>query len=142
MSLTNDVVAVCALALVGPAVLFVTALFVRQVPPPESQPARTADRIVRWYAAHPQFALWVLLLLLPFSALIIGTAALLRTWGNNPQLQYYTWRALEEIPEHWPAMSIGGLTLLSMGVLVMITAHIMREAQSRPGAWRGRQGLQ
>jgi hypothetical protein len=125
MGLTNDVVAACALALVGPAVLFVAALFLRRLPPPESQPARTAERIVRWYAAHPQLALWVLLLLLPLSAFILGTAALLRTWGDNPQLRYWAWRALTEIPEHWPAVSIGGATLLSAGVLAMITSHLM-----------------
>lgn len=124
MSLTNDVIAAWALALLGPAVLFVAALLIRQVSPPESQPARTADRIVRWYAAHPQFALWVLLLLLPVSTFLLGSVALLRTWGENPRLQYYTWRALTEIPEHWPALSIGGATLLAAGVLAMITGHL------------------
>jgi len=107
MGLTNDVIAACALALVGPAVLFVSALFLRRVPPPESEPARTAERIVTWYA------------------FVLGTAALLRTWGDNPQLRHYAWRALAEIPEHWPAVTIGGATLLSLGVLVMITAHLM-----------------
>jgi len=124
MAFTNDVIAALASALVGPAVLFVAALFLRQVPRPESQPARIADRIVRWYAAHPQFALWVLLLLLPVSAFLLGSVALLRTWSDNPKLQYYTWRALAEIPEHWPALSIGGATLLAACVLAMITGHL------------------
>ncbi|MGE5834021.1 MAG: hypothetical protein ACM4AI_06040 [Acidobacteriota bacterium] len=124
MALTNDVIAALASALVGPAVLFVAALFLRQVPPPQSEPARTADRIVKWYAAHPQLALWVLLLLLPLAAFLLGSVALLRTWGDNPKLQYYTWRALTEIPEHWPALSIGGATLLAAGVLSMITTHL------------------
>jgi hypothetical protein len=132
MSLTNDVIAAWALALVGPAVLFVAALVIRQVPPPESQPARTADRIVKWYAAHPQFALWVLLLLLPISTFLLGSAALMRTWDNNPKLQYYTWRALAEMPEHWPALSIGAATLLAAGVLAMITGHLFAgQARSR-----------
>jgi hypothetical protein len=125
MGLTNDVIAAWALGLVGPAVLFVMALFLRRLPPPESGPARTAERIVKWYAAHPQLALWVLLLLLPLAAFILGTAALLRTWGDNPTLQYWAWRALTEIPEHWPAVSIGGATVVSAGVLAMITAHLM-----------------
>ena len=124
MSLTNDVIAAWAVALVGPAVLFVAALVLRQVPPPESRPARTADRIVKWYAAHPQFALWVLLFLLPLTTFVLGSAALMRTWDNNPKLQYYAWRALAEIPEHWPALSIGGTTLLAAGVLAMITGHL------------------
>ena len=139
MSLTNDVVAAWALAMVGPAVLFVIATFLRQVPPPGSEPARTADRVVRWYAAHPQLSLWVLLLLLPFSAFILGIAALLRTWGDNPQLRYWAWRALTEIPEHWPAVSIGGATLLAAGLVAMITAHLLRESHNRPRAWQGRQ---
>lgn len=135
MSLTNDVIAAWALALVGPAVLFVAALFLRQVPPPESEPARTAERIVTWYATHPQLALWVLLLLLPLAAFLLGSAALMRTWGDNPQLQYYTWRALAAIPAHWPAVSIGGATLLAAGVLAMITPHLMA------GQARGRRSV-
>ena len=138
MGLTNDVIAIWALALVCPAVLFVTALFLRQVPPPDSEQARTAERIVTWYAAHPQLALWVLLLLLPLSAFILGSSALLRTWADNPQLRDYAWRALAAIPAHWPAVSIGGATLLSAGVLAMITAHLMRELPNPPGSLRGR----
>ena len=139
MGFTNDVIAALALALVCPSVLFVTALFFRQMAPLESEPARSADRIVTWYAAHPQLALWVLLLLLPVSAFVLGSAALLRTWGDNPQLQNFTWRALAEIPEHWPAMSIGAATLVSAGVLAMITAHLFRESHHRPATWHGRQ---
>jgi hypothetical protein len=127
MSLTHDVIAAWALALVCPALVFVTALFVRQVQPLTSEPARTAERIVTWFAAHPQFGLWVVLLLFPLSAFVLGSAALLRTWGDNPQLRDYTWRALWAIPAHWPAVFIGGATLLSAGVLTMITAHLMRE---------------
>ena len=135
MGLTNDVVAAWALVLIGPAVLFVTALVIRRVPPPESEPARSAERILRWYAAHPQLALWGFLFLLPLSAFILGSAALLRTWGANPKLQYFAWRALAAIPEHWPAVSIGGATVLALGVLVMITAHLMA------GQGHGRQSV-
>jgi hypothetical protein len=67
----------------------------------------------------------VLLLLLPLSAFVLGLSGLLRTWGDNPQLRYWAWRALQEIAAHWPAMSIGGGTLVSMALLVMITAHLM-----------------
>jgi hypothetical protein len=131
MSLTNDVIAVWAFALVGPAVLFVAALFLRQIPPAHREPARSADRIVSWFAAHPQLSLWVLLLMLPFGAFVLGSVALVRTWADNPQLQYYTWRALAEIPEHWPAMSIGGATFLAAAVLVTMTAHLFSASQNR-----------
>ena len=138
MSFTNDVIAALALALVCPAVLFVAALFLRQVAPLQSEPARKAQRIVSWYAAHPQLSLWVLLFLLPLSSLVLGTAALLRTWGDNPRLQDVTWRALAAIPAHWPAMSIGGATLLAFAIVVMITAHLLRESSNRPDARQGR----
>jgi hypothetical protein len=127
MTLTNDVIALWAGLLMCPALLFLTALFVRFFQPVESAPARTAERVVNWYAAHPQLALWVLLLLLPLSAFILGSAALLRTWDNNPQLQDFTWRALVAIPTHWPAVSIGAATLVAAGVLAMIARHLMRE---------------
>jgi len=126
MSLTNDVVAASTLALVCPSALFVLALFLRQVPPPGREPARTADRIVRWYAAHPGLALWVLMLLLPISAVILGSVALMRTWANNAELRYYAWRALTEIPEHWPALSVGVVTALAAGLLMLVTAHLFR----------------
>ncbi|HEX5133340.1 MAG TPA: hypothetical protein VFX92_12760 [Candidatus Krumholzibacteria bacterium] len=126
MTFTNDVVAAWTLALVCPSALFVIALLLRQVPPPGREPNRTADRIVRWYAAHPQLALWVLLLLLPMAAFVLGSAALLRTWDNNAELRYYAWRALTEIPEHWPALFIGVATVISAGLLAMVTKHLFR----------------
>ena len=132
MTFTNDVNAFWAIALVVPAVLFVSALFLRQLPRPGSHPARIADRIVRWYAAHPQFALWVLLLGLPLAAFVLGGSTLLRTWGENPQLRYWAWRVVEEIPEHWPAMTVGGATLVSASLLVTITAHLMAGQSQRP----------
>jgi hypothetical protein len=131
MTFTNDVIAAWTFALVGPAVLFMAALFLRQVPAPGREPARTADRIVKWYATHPQFALWVLLLLLPLSAFVLGLTALLRTWGDNPKLQFWASRAVEETLKHWPAMSIGGATLVSMALLVMITAHLINGQAQR-----------
>lgn len=125
MALTNDVIAALAFALVAPAVLFVLAMTLRQVPPPSAEPAKTADRVIRWYSAHPQFSLWVLLLLLPLSAFVIGLVTLLRTYGENPKLQFWVSRAIEETLRHWPAMTVGVATMVSMGMLVMITAHLM-----------------
>jgi hypothetical protein len=135
----NDVVAACGIVLIGPAILFVAALVVRQAAAPDGRPARTAERIVTWYAMHPQLSLWVLLLLLPLSSFMLGSATLLRTWVDNPHLQdkllYWAWRAMEETQEHWPAVSVGGATLVSLALLVMITAHLF-QSFDRPA--RGR----
>lgn len=139
MGFTNDVIAALALALLCPAGLFLTALFLRQAAPLESELARRAERIVTWYAAHPQLSLWVLLFLLPLSSFVLGTAGLMRTWSENPHFSGYAWRVLAAIPNHWPAMSIGGATLLSAALVVTITAHLFGASQHRPSVWQGRQ---
>jgi hypothetical protein len=126
MSLTNDVIAALALALVFPAVLFVAALFLRQLRPSDAEPARAAERVVRWYSAHAQFGLWVLLLLMPLAAFVLGSAALLRTWAENAELRYFSWRALAAIPAHLPAELVGAATLVSGYVLAMMVRQLNR----------------
>jgi hypothetical protein len=126
MTLTNDVIAALALALVFPAVLFVGALFLRQFRPSGAEPARTAERVVSWYSAHAQLGLWVLLLLMPLAAFVLGSAALLRTWAENPELRYFSWRALAAIPAHLPAELVGAATVVSGYVLAMIARQLRR----------------
>jgi hypothetical protein len=136
MSLPNDVVARVALVLIAPAVLFVLALSLRHWQAFGAEPARTAERIVRWYAVHAQLALWVLLLLLPLSAFILGSSALLRTWGNNQELRDYIWRGLAEIPEHLPAFLIAAATIVSASVLAVMARHLMRACGIPLVPWR------
>jgi hypothetical protein len=125
MTLTNDVIAALALALVSPAVVFVVALFLRQLRGASAEP-RAADRIVAWYSAHAQLGLWVLLLLMPLAAFVLGSAALLRTWAENPELRYFSWRALAAIPAHLPAELVGAATLVSGYVLAMMARQLRR----------------
>src|SRR5205823_6548571 len=103
MHATNDVIATMALAFILPAAVFVAALSARPARAVQDGPPRTADRIVTWYAAHPQIGLWILLVTFPLIAFITGSAALLRTWRENAQLQDITWRALAALPVHLPA---------------------------------------
>ena len=139
MSFTNDVVAGVALVLVAPSVVFLLALLLRQWQAFGAEPARTAERIVRWYAAHAQLALWVLLLVLPLGAFVLGSAALLRTWGNNAELQNYILRGLAEVPEHPEAFLIAGATIVSAAVLAMIARHLMRAWGVPVVPWRYQQ---
>jgi hypothetical protein len=53
--------------LIAPAVLFMTALAIRNLP--LSEVANTGQRIVMWYSGR-MWTLWVLLLALPFAVLI------------------------------------------------------------------------
>lgn len=136
MSLTNDVVAGVAVVLVAPSVLFVLALGLRRWQAFGAEPARTAERVVRWYASHAQLALWVLMLLLPLTAFVLGSAAILRTWGNNAELQNYIWRGLAEIPEHPVPFLIAGATIVAAVVLAMIGRHLMRACGIPVVPWR------
>jgi hypothetical protein len=126
MTLTNDVIAALALALVSPAVVFVVALFLRQLRGADAEPRRAADRIVAWYSAHAQLGLWVLLLLMPLAAFVLGSAALLRTWAENPELQYFSRRALAAIPAHLPAELVGVATVVSGYLLAMMVRQLKR----------------
>src|SRR3974390_693761 len=78
------------LLLVFPAVLFMTALFVRNVQPLQYEPAHTAQRIVDWYAARPHLGLWILLIALPLAVLTTGSVALAREWRRNHELRSAT----------------------------------------------------
>jgi len=46
-------IAAAEVLLVLPAVLFMAAIFIRQLQPRQSEPAHMAERILAWYAAYP-----------------------------------------------------------------------------------------
>jgi hypothetical protein len=69
--------ATAELLLIFPAVLFMTALFVRNLQPSQYEPPHTAHQIVARYAARPHLGLGGLLIALPFIVLVTGCATLL-----------------------------------------------------------------
>src|SRR5438132_3227093 len=71
MNNTKRAIAATELLLISPAVLFMTALFVRSVQPQQYEPAHIAQQIVMSYSAWPHVGLWILLIALPFAVLII-----------------------------------------------------------------------
>ena len=72
MNTIKRAIAAIELLLIAPAVLFMTALFVRELQRRQAEPAHTAGRIVTWCSARPHLGLWVLLMALPFTVLVIG----------------------------------------------------------------------
>jgi hypothetical protein len=62
------VIAVMELVLIFPAVLFMTALVLRNFQPLQYEPARSAQQLVMWYAGR-MWTLWFLLLGLPLIVL-------------------------------------------------------------------------
>jgi hypothetical protein len=63
-------IATTEVLLILPSVLFMTALFVRNLQPLQYEPAHTAQQIVDWYAARPRVGLWLLLTALPLAVLV------------------------------------------------------------------------
>jgi hypothetical protein len=115
------------LLLVFPAVLFMTALVVRSIQPIEYEPAHTAQRIVDWYASSPHVGLWILLIALPLTVLVIGTATLLRDWRRDEAMRDATLKALALIRAHIAALLTACTTVTAFGILGIVAVHMMTE---------------
>ena len=120
-------VAAMELLFVFPAVLFMTALFARNIQPQQYEPAHTAQRIVDWYAASPHIGLWVLLIALPLAVVGIGTATLLREWHHNQELRVATLKVIGFIRSQAPTILIAGATAMALGILAIVALHVLTD---------------
>src|SRR5579863_2396353 len=80
-------IALAEVALILPAVLFLTAVVARSIQPTQYEPAHTAQAIVDWYAARPGLGLWILLIALPLMVLAMGAVTLMRRWKDDGDLR-------------------------------------------------------
>jgi hypothetical protein len=108
-------IATTELLLILPAALFMTALLVRTLQPLQNEPARTAERIVAWYAER-QWTLWVLLIALPFAVLVTGGATLIR--GDVRQ-------SLSAIRANPATLFVAAATLTAAVFLVIVVLHML-----------------
>lgn len=120
-------VALVELLFVLPAVLFMTALFARNIQPLQYEPAHTAQRIVDWYAARPHVGLWVLLIALPLAVVVIGSATLIREWHRNRDLRDATMRALGIIRLQADSLLIAGATAVAFMILAIVGLHVLTD---------------
>ncbi len=127
MNTIKRVIAATELALISPAALFMTALFVRNLQPQQYEPARTAQQIVTWYAARPRVGLWVLLIALPFAVLFIGLTTLSRCWSGDDELRRATRRMLADVRAHLAILLIAAATIAAGVVLVIVTVHVLTD---------------
>jgi len=121
------VIAGAELLLIFPAILFMTSLFVRNLQPQQYEPARTAQRIVMWYAARPRIGLWVFLMALPFAVLVSGSAVLLRVWHTDADLRQAARQALAAIRAHLAMLLVAVATLVSGCVLAIVALHSLTD---------------
>jgi hypothetical protein len=120
-------IAAAELLLIFPAVLFMTALFMRSVQPLQYEPAHTAQQVVAWYAARPHIGLWLLLIALPLAVLITGCVTLMRNWSSNPELRHAARQALEAIRAHLATLFVATATLTAGGILAIVALHMLTD---------------
>lgn len=124
---TKYVVAATELLLIFPAVLFMTALFVRELQPPEYEPAHTAQRVVNWYAVRPHLGLWVLLIALPLTVLVTGCGTLRRRWNNDTELRQAARHTFAVLRAHLEMILVAGATLTAGGILGIVALHLVTD---------------
>jgi hypothetical protein len=120
-------IATLELLLVFPAVLFMTALFVRSLQPPAYEPAQTARRLVDWFSARPFLGLDIFLIALPFAVFVIGCATVLRSWRSDSQFRQAAFQTLAAVRAHLAALLILGATLVAGGILAIVALHVIAD---------------
>jgi hypothetical protein len=116
-------IAALEFALLSPAALFMGALVVRSLQPLQYEPAHSAQQVVMWYAGR-MWTLWVLLLALPFTVLITGCAAVLRSWPRGMAAPHNVRRSLAFVREHLATLVVAATTLAAAVIVVIVVLHM------------------
>ena len=120
----SRVIAVMELVLIFPAVLFMTALVLRNLQPPQYEPARSAQQLVMWYAGR-MWTLWFLLLGLPLIVLVSGCAELLRSYNRDIVLPLTSQKSLAMARAHLSSLFIAATTLIAGVILAIVVLHVL-----------------
>lgn len=120
-------IAAAELLLIFPAVLFMAALFLRDVQPLQYEPAHTAQQIVDWYAARPHIGLWILLIALPLTVLATGCVTLVRNWSTDAELRRATDQTVAAVRAHWATLFVAAATLAAAGILAIVALHLLTD---------------
>lgn len=118
------VIAVMELVLIFPAVLFMTALVLRNLQPLQYEPARSAQQLVMWYAGR-LWTLWFLLLGLPLIVLVSGCAELLRSYNRDIVLPLASPKSLAIVRVHLSSLFIAATTLMAGVILAIVVLHVL-----------------
>jgi len=124
MVMRTRIIAAVELVLLLPAALFMAALVVRMLQPLRYEPAHTAHQLVMWYAGR-MWTLWILLLLLPFTVLVTGSATLLATWGPHTELPTTGRKSMGMIRAHLATVFVAATTAIAGGILVIVVLHML-----------------
>ena len=124
MKARKPTTAVAQLFLIFPAALFMTSLIIRNFQPLQYEPAHTAQQIVSWYSGR-LWTLWVLLIALPFAALVTGGATLLHNWNSDVELPPAKWQTISGIRAPLATLLVAAATLTAGGILAIVILHML-----------------
>jgi heme/copper-type cytochrome/quinol oxidase subunit 3 len=128
MNTIKRTIAATEFLLVFPGALFMAALIVRSLQPTQYEPAHTAQRLVEWYSARLILGLYVFLIALPFAALVIGCATVLRSWRSDAGFRRATLETLAAVRTHLATLLISGATLVAGGILAIVAVHMITDS--------------
>jgi hypothetical protein len=120
-------VAALETVLILPSVLFMTAVFVRNLQPPQLEPAHTAQRIVAWYSASPGVGLWLLLISLPATVLVTGCLTLRRDWNRDADLRKASRATFEAARAHLGSLLVALASVTAALVLSVVALHALSD---------------
>ena len=115
------------LLLIFPAVLFMAALFVRNIEPLQYEPAHTAQQIVNWYAARLHIGLWGLLIGMPLAVLVTSCGIVFHKWRREPELRQADGQTLGTLIAHLETVVIALAMALAGGVLTIVALHMLTD---------------
>lgn len=115
-------IAVIESILVLPALLFMTALFLREV-----QPLAGTGLLVDWFSHHVVLGLYVFLVAMPLAALAAGSAIVLRSWRSDAEFRRAGQEMFETLRAHAASLVIAAATLTAGSILVIVAMHMITQ---------------
>ena len=124
MDTNRRIIAATQLVLIFPAALFMTAVVTRYLQPLQYEPAHAAQQIVTWYSVR-YWTLWVLLIGLPFAALLTGSVTLLLNWNRGPDPQRPAKQPSAAVRTDLATRIVAAATLSAAVILVVVALHML-----------------
>lgn len=122
MKTIRPTIAIIEWLLVFPAVLFMVALFLREV-----QPLAQTGHLVDWFSHHVVLGLYVFLVTMPLAAFVVGSAIVLRSWRSDPEFRRATQEILNTARAHATSLLIAAATLMAGSILAIVALHMITE---------------
>jgi hypothetical protein len=110
------------LLLISPALIFMSALFLRSV-----QPILRTGLVVDWFSQHLVLGLYISLVAMPLGALVVGCVALAHGWRSDAEFRRATLAMRRTACAYAPHLSLAAAMLVAVAVLALVALHMITE---------------